>query len=56
MGYLGDERNTKKTIDCDGWLHSGDIGKVQVSVLTVYVVDNLIFKPVLIIEYSKQAV
>lgn len=29
MGYLRDEERTKQAMDDEGWLHSGDVGRVD---------------------------
>ena len=39
-GYLGNEEATRETIDDDGWLHTGDLARVDSSGC-VYIVDRL---------------
>jgi acyl-CoA synthetase (AMP-forming)/AMP-acid ligase II len=39
-GYLGNEQATRETIDADGWLHTGDLARVDANGC-VYIVDRL---------------
>jgi acyl-CoA synthetase (AMP-forming)/AMP-acid ligase II len=39
-GYLGNEQATLETIDADGWLHTGDLARVD-ACGCVYIVDRL---------------
>jgi long-chain acyl-CoA synthetase len=40
QGYWGAEKKTKETIEPDGWLHTGDLGKLDENG-SVYIVDRL---------------
>ena len=39
MGYFGDEEKTRETLEPDGWLHSGDLAKMDQDGC-VYIVDR----------------
>ncbi|MEP6954295.1 MAG: AMP-binding protein [Solirubrobacteraceae bacterium] len=40
LGYLDDEQSTRDTIDADGWLHTGDVGRADDDGY-VYLVDRV---------------
>lgn len=39
MGYLGNEQATRETVDADGWLYTGDVGRIDDDGF-VYIVDR----------------
>ncbi len=51
MGYLNNEEKTKEAIDDEGWLHSGDIGRIDESGF-LYITGRI--KGILYIKSFKQ--
>jgi len=39
-GYYKDEDKTKEAIDADGWLHTGDIGRINFETGALTVIDR----------------
>ena len=40
MGYYGEEEKTKASIDSEGWMHSGDLGRID----EVYIASKYSYK------------